>query len=132
MHQFLQTLSLYLILHNVSGYFIDAHSDCSNVRNAIDPPTKYVTYLGKFNTTEQCINECIKRNCDSYTYFNSNNNNIHALECWSYINNTIWLPYTQPNTDCGRIIYACQNELDCSLNGECNVITGNCTCNKDW
>ncbi len=36
------------------------------------------------------------------------------------------------NTDCGRIIYPCQNELDCSLNGQCNVITGNCTCNKGW
>ena len=36
------------------------------------------------------------------------------------------------NTDCGRIIYSCQSDLDCSLNGICSINTGNCSCDAAW
>eukprot|EP01084_Bolivina_argentea_P259112 437098_1 len=65
--------------------------------------------------------------CDSYTYYKDNSN-----QCWSYINNPLWLPYTINNADCGRIIYSCKSDLDCSLNGVCSTQTGNCTCDAGW
>ena len=107
------------------NYFVDSHLLCNNVLNQLK--TSWVTYLGKFNNTQQCIDACIQYGqgsdkCDSYTYY------IDRSECWSYVNNPIWLPYPMPNADCGRIIYPCQSDIDCSFNGVCNKQTGNCTC----
>eukprot|EP01084_Bolivina_argentea_P285538 489684_1 len=116
---------------NVYCYFVDQHYNCSNVENAINPPTAYVTLLGKFNSIQQCIDACINIKCDSYTYFLPNSVN-YSQQCWSYINNTIWLPHSNIQSNCGRIIYPCMTDSDCSLNGECDKASGNCTCNTGW
>ena len=113
-----------------ANYFVDAHSNCNNVLNQLN--SKWITYLGKFNKTQECIDACIKydqqgsSNCDSYTYYIDNG------ECWSYINNPIWLPYPIITANCGRIIYECKSDIDCSFNGICNKQSGNCTCNPGW
>ena len=120
-----------LLILKTCCYIIDEHTQCSNVEGATNTP--YVTYLGKFNTTQECINQCIAKSCDSYTFYLPNINPSNTSgQCWSYINNTMWLPYSTSQSDCGRIIYPCNSDYDCSLNGQCDIKTGNCTCRIGW
>eukprot|EP01084_Bolivina_argentea_P160393 279306_1 len=108
---------------NAADYFVDEHNDCTNFQSATN--SKYVTNLGKFSSTQECIQACLNKKCSSYSWYK-------AGDCYAYINNTIWLPYTTTQSNCGRIIYSCKTDYDCSLNGKCNTVTGNCTCNAGW
>ena len=123
--------SIFISSTLAADYFIDAHTNCNNVyANTASP---YVTDLGKFVKLEDCQNACISHGCDSYTYYNDPTDSTNYQKCYTFINNTLWIPYQmQGNIDCGRIIYKCQSDLDCSLNGKCNTATGNCTCNAGW
>ena len=123
-HDFILLLITAFVVTN--GYIIDQQPNCSTVTNAINPPSPYVTYLGNFSSTQECIDECVNQHCDSYTYYEL------TKQCWSYVNNTMWLPNPVENANCGRIIYKCLNDYDCSLNGICNEVTGNCSCNAGW
>eukprot|EP01084_Bolivina_argentea_P202253 345621_1 len=128
---------------STTDYFVDSHSNCTNnIYNNLNNP--YVTYLGKFASVKQCINACLAftnssntlstNYCNSYTYFKSITNNHNNSEtCWAMINNPIWSPAPINNlTDCGRIIYPCISDANCSFNGICNLNTGNCTCDIGW
>ena len=54
-------------------------------------------------------------------------------ECYAFINNSLWIPsYNQNNWYCGRIIWNCKSDWDCSLNGVCDKSTGRCNCDPAW
>eukprot|EP01084_Bolivina_argentea_P105279 188466_1 len=138
---------LVALLSIVDGvdYFVDNHTNCNNVYDAvplIGHSTGYVTYLGIFDNVNDCINDCISRSnntnrCLTYTYYNkyhnNNNSTSYAKQCYARFNYPLWLPYTQnqQNVDCGQIIWDCSSNLDCSLNGKC-LNNGTCECNKGW
>eukprot|EP01083_Nonionella_stella_P070904 190017_1 len=130
--QVVKLLSMFILLVSVRSYFLDQQSNCSNVEGVMN--TSHVTYLGRFDSTQACIQECINKKCDSYTYYISDGSkmNTTAGQCWGYINNTIWLPYPTKQSNCGRVIYPCTSHYDCSFNGECDTVTGNCTCRAGW
>eukprot|EP01084_Bolivina_argentea_P160392 279305_1 len=115
-------------ISNGADYFVDEHNDCTNFQSV---NSAYVTNLGKFNSTQDCINACINKKCDSYSWYNANQGNLAGV-CYGYINNTIWLPFPTTKSNCGRIIYNCKTDYDCSLNGKCDTTTGNCTCRTGW
>ena len=119
-----------LILKQGYCYFVDEKTACNSVASA--GGTLGYTYFGKFNSTQECINACVAKKCDSYTYYLPAMNSSTSQQCYGYINNTMWLPYSSPQSNCGRVIYPCASDWDCSLNGACNTNTGNCTCRKGW
>lgn len=118
-----------------NGYIVDNNTNCNSVQ-ALQPSYRELLSFN-FTSTEQCLKSCLSTpNCTSYTYIFSNNtvNGFNATlgQCWIFKNNPIWLPYPTTYSDCGRIIYPCKNNGDCSLNGVCNSDTGVCNCNKGW
>ena len=126
-------LTTFLSLVLGGNYILDAHENCRNVVQN----TSFLTLLGTFKTLQECQNACAtygnsSYHCDSYTY-NNNSNQPDSNECYTFVNNTLWLPKAnQNNWYCGRVIYPCQSDWDCSLNGVCNTQTGNCTCDPAW
>ena len=135
---FVRCLTLILSLIHCQGYFIDDHINCTNVYNAIPQPSKstqYVKFLGTYESTNDCIKACKQNgNCSSYTYFTSyyTMNSSYKQHCYGRFNDPLWTIIPQINVNCGRVIYPCKSSIDCSLNGECNVTTGNCSCNIAW
>ena len=123
-----------------ANYTIDSWNNCSNVYRSNDPSSisyPYVTTLGKYNTLRECQQACLSHGtnnnrCDSYTYYHDGSE--YNSTCYAYMNNTVWIPYciNQTNIDTGRIIYPCKSDIDCSLNGNCNLNTGKCECNPAW
>lgn len=126
------------------NYIIDNHTGCNNVFGAIpdaNQSTAYITYLGIFDTTDECIDACINYSkkkddqCQSYTYHTSQFGGIYGKHCYGRFGfqyGKVWLPINQSNINCGKIIYPCTSDIDCSLNGVCNRNTGNCSCLKAW
>ena len=126
------------------NYWVDVHHNCDNVyfalTNGENNSTKYVTFLGLYSSTNDCINACINASisddyrCESYTYYGSStNNSMHCYGRFGSIHGVIWTPEpNQMGVDCGRIIYPCKSNIDCQLNGKCNINTGNCTCRPGW
>eukprot|EP01084_Bolivina_argentea_P042317 78042_1 len=141
MSQCLFTLCFVTILFNFVqfassfDYFIDKQLNCDNVIAGVSTNSKYITHLGKKNNTNDCINACINLgpNCLSYTYYTSSyTNKQFTNECYARLGYILWIPQPSNNVNCGRIIYNCQSDTDCSLNGVCNHVTKNCTCNIGW
>eukprot|EP01084_Bolivina_argentea_P171017 296298_1 len=125
------------------NYFIDKRLNCNNVYGAIfhvNKSTEFVQFLGLLNNTDECIDSCLNKStnsnpCQSYTYFSSLFTDIRMRNAcygrFGYKYALLWTPVIQDNANCGRIIYKCLSDLDCSLNGKCSTL-GNCTCNKAW
>ena len=113
-----------------ANYIIDNHTNCNNVYGNTD--SHYVTNLGDYDSVEECQQACIKKDCDSYTYYHDNSE--ENQKCYGFINNPLWIPYyaNQVDIDCGRIIYPCKSDMDCSLNGKCDKQNGQCQCRKGW
>ena len=125
------------------GYFIDPHINCNNVWGAINTTnqsSEYVRFLGVYGTTQGCINACIDNStstdqCYSYTYHTSKFAQPYTNHCYGRFGmkyGSLWTPYIQLNINCGRIIWPCTSNLDCQLNGKCDINTGNCTCRNGW
>ena len=133
-----------------SDYFIDNHTNCNNVYNATFPgnSTDFVIYLGEFQDTNSCINACLEygnsnnKPCETYTYYTKDfkgtnctspmNSTLFRLQCFGRFGYPLWLPINKPNINCGRIIWPCQTNMDCSLNGKCNKQNGKCECIPSW
>ena len=132
---FLSLLIVSAIYAYASDHIIDGYNDCNCVMGGQGFPSisKFATLLGNFQTLSECQTECINKKCDSYTYYDNGDKSLNH-NCYGYINNTLWMPYSpkQENIYCGRIIYPCKSNIDCSLNGVCDTQTGNCTCNPSW
>ena len=137
------TLFTYLLTTAFAANFtIENYPNCNNVKGSTDPTSvsyPYLTELGQFNTLADCQQACIDFTtkseadiCDSYTYYHDGSE--YNKNCYAWINNPVWIPYcnNQTNIDTGRIIYPCQSNMDCSLNGECNKQTGKCQCTPAW
>ena len=134
---FLTLLSVLLIesyCQNLT-YFIDNHVDTNNVygTNVNKKSTEYIIYLGQFKYTIDCINACIKAGqdnatlgrCETYTYGTPNK---MSQQCYGRFGYPLWIPIAEKYINSGRIIWQCTSDADCSLNGECNLKTGNCSC----
>eukprot|EP01061_Rhynchopus_euleeides_P008126 TRINITY_DN1716_c0_g1_i10.p1 TRINITY_DN1716_c0_g1~~TRINITY_DN1716_c0_g1_i10.p1 ORF type:complete len:441 (+),score=147.92 TRINITY_DN1716_c0_g1_i10:183-1505(+) len=127
---------------SVDAYFIDRHTGCNAVANAASEgeSTKWVTYLGEFDTTDACIAACIAASsadnpCQSYTYHNANFTASYARHCYGRFGvqyGTMWIPVADENVDCGRVIRPCTSDAHCQFNGVCNTQTGNCSCDAGW
>ena len=72
-------------------YYIDAHDNCDNVYGALQSPdnsTEWVTYLGIFDSTQECINACLNNSvsddnrCGSYTYYTSSVTSAYSKHCY--------------------------------------------------
>eukprot|EP01084_Bolivina_argentea_P053300 97844_1 len=121
-------------------YFVDNHVDTNNIYDAVGDKqsSKYIKYLGQFKYTQDCINECIKigqqnaslGRCETYTY--SLPIFKHASECYGRFGYPLWIPIAEKYINSGRIIWQCTSDMDCSLNGQCNLLTGNCSCRIGW
>ena len=89
-----------------------------------------------------CINACllygnkVNIKCSTYTYytnsFNNTNESSFKNQCFGRFGYSLWIPVDQMNVNCGRIIWSCSSDLDCSLNGICNNMTSKCDCNPSW
>ncbi len=139
---------LSLIVNYIVGqgnYFIDSQENCNNVYGAVPnatASTQWVRYLGKCSSTEECMNACLKnstinKTCQSYSYYTSSFDQdiTYSMGCFGRFGipyGLLWTPFNQENVNCGRIIYECESDLDCSLNGKCDINTGNCTCQTGW
>eukprot|EP01084_Bolivina_argentea_P285539 489688_1 len=142
---FLICLLLVYVNGELPHYFIDAQSNCDSVVGAlVEGPktnTPYITYLGEFTSAKDCSTACIAKTsnnnhrCESYTYYtatNTQDNGIWKNQCYGRFGYPYWNPApNQKNANCGRIIYDCSNDLDCSLNGICNT-NKTCTCRTGW
>ena len=125
---------------NESNYFIDQHSNCNNIYGAVEDPnqsTEYVIFLGKKGTTKDCYKACLdvsnsSYRCESYTFLTRAFGGGYADHCYGRFNYPLWTPINQQYVNCGRIIWNCEDDRDCSLNGKCNKTSGNCTCNNQW
>ena len=123
-----------------NDYFVDKHISCNNVYSAAmsKTSTEYVTYLGTFENTNDCINACISRSnssskCLTYTYHTPQySDSTFAKQCFGRFNDPQWLPYNDKNINCGQIMWTCSSSMDCSLSGSCDHTTGNCSCNIGW
>eukprot|EP01084_Bolivina_argentea_P270673 460311_1 len=137
--------SVFLLLYCTAqqNYFIDARQNYNNVYGALKNPdqgNEWIRYLGKFSSTNECINACLKNSttnnrCESYTYYTSALSSSYASHCFGRFGSPygiLWQPVSQKDVNCGRIIYPCTSNLDCSLNGKCDKISGNCTCDTAW
>ena len=125
------------------NYFIDARQNCNNVYDAVSDPNKsgeYVEFLGVVSDTEACIQACISKStesnrCESYTYHTKEFGGDYASHCYGRFGSPyglLWTPVQQDLVNCGRIIYKCKSDIDCSLNGKCETMSGNCTCRTAW
>ena len=113
-----------------TSYVLDSLENCNSVLNQTK---EWITLLGNFSNIEQCIDTCVNTTgCNSYTYYKTPSDTSHYQQCWAYMNNHMWFPYAYSNSDCGRIIQACQSDVNCSYNGVCNSKTGNCSCDAGW
>eukprot|EP01084_Bolivina_argentea_P270672 460309_1 len=131
---------LILWCNSQQNYFIDSRTNCNNVYDATN--SEYVRYLGKFASTNACIDACLHNStsphnqCESYSYYTKQfDNNTYATNCYGRFGSNyglLWTPIDESNVNCGRIIYKCQSDFDCEYNGKCDLITGNCTCFKAW
>ena len=117
---------------------MDKHTNCNNVYGSVNAKTssKYVIYIGEYNTTMECINACISMSnennkCYTYTYHTKYIDGDFKNLCYGRFNYPLWVPYPQNNINCGQIIWSCNSNIDCSLNGICGS-NGNCTCNNGW
>eukprot|EP01084_Bolivina_argentea_P285546 489699_1 len=137
-------ITLHILSHSVTlstqGYFIDEQTNCNNVYGATNGPnnsTKYVTFLGIMHNTNDCIKACLDaanstHQCESYTYHTKLFGGDYADHCFARFGYPLWTPISQTYVNCGRIIWNCQDNKDCSLNGKCILNTGNCTCHNGW
>eukprot|EP01084_Bolivina_argentea_P171013 296292_1 len=128
------------------GYIIDSQQNCNNVYDAVSDVSKsnqWVTFLGVINppsTAQDCIDLCLNAStasnrCQSYTFYTWYFEEPYKSHCYGRFGEPygiLWTPVQQNYVDCGRIIYPCTNDINCSLNGICNVNTGNCTCRAGW
>eukprot|EP01084_Bolivina_argentea_P173194 299981_1 len=126
------------------NYFIDQRQNCNNVFNSIqnvNESSEFIRFLGVFSSTSECIDACLNNSttndrCESYTYHTSLYNiaqyKSHCYGRFGSIYGLLWIPVQEENINCGRIIWKCKSNIDCSLNGICSTNTGNCTCNKAW
>ena len=124
-------------------YYTIQYPNINNIYSAVEAKqsSKYVEYLGEFASVTQCEQACanastINNLCMSYTYQTSQIKDEFEKTCYGrfgYPYGPYWNPYPNQNgIISGQIIWNCQSNLDCSLNGQCSKITGNCTCNKGW
>ena len=124
-------------------YYVIKYDNVNNIYGAVESQksSEYVTYLGKFGSTDDCMNACIGNStlnslCYSYTYQTSKIKDDFEKTCYARFGRQYglyWNPYpNQIGINSGQIIWKCQTDLDCSLNGMCSNITGNCTCNQGW
>ena len=123
-----------------SSYFVDRHDGWNNVYHSTSTP--YVQFIGFVGSTDECIQICVQNSgfdhgadssntnrCESYSYFLSNH------QCFGRFGSDyglLWTPIQQKDVNSGRIIYRCSSDRDCQFNGECNLMTGNCSCFKAW
>ena len=130
------------------SYFIDSRENCNNVYGALSTPdnsTEWVEYLGLFVDTYECIQACLNistdtHRCESYTYYTKEFNGSigsgrYQWHCYGRFGSPyglLWTPVPENAVNCGRIIYKCTSDMDCSLNGKCDTISGNCTCRAAW
>ena len=120
-------------------YFVDKRLNCNNVWGSVSngTSTEYIKFLGLFNTTQECIDACVLNStnelrCETYTYHTSQfDGESFRLNCFGRFGYPLWTPVEQDNINCGRIIWNCQSDMDCSLNGKCQS-NGNCTCRTGW
>ena len=116
---------------------MDEHINYSNVFGALaypDQSTAYITYLGIFNNEQDCITYCINNGtsnnkCESFTWmtstYYSKGYQKHCYGLFGKQYGSVWSIAPDNGSITGRIIYKCNNNIDCSLNGKCNIITGN-------
>eukprot|EP01084_Bolivina_argentea_P125698 222671_1 len=120
-------------------------TDTNGVNGIIRQTTNdYIHYFGNDISTDiECyelsINYTISNSLDitlySYTYFSSSySNSSWRNQCYGR-KTPIWIPasdgyYNSVTT--GRIMWPCASDLDCSLNGQCNISTGQCSCRPAW
>eukprot|EP01084_Bolivina_argentea_P171025 296309_1 len=140
----LLVLPLFIFAINGQDYFLDERTNCNNVNSAVHTPnnsTQYVEYLGTFDNTNACIQACLSKStatnkCQSYTYhtaqFNDAKYQKHCYGRFGEPYGLVWIPVAQNNINCGRVIYPCKSDMDCELNGKCDSVTKNCTCNAGW
>ena len=123
----------------VPTYFVDRHPNSNNIYGAIqDPDTsnEWVKLLGVFETENECINACIANSttnslCNTYTWHDKKFVGGWANHCYGRIGYPLWTPIIQSDVNSGRIIWKCQSDTDCFLNGKCES-NGNCTCNAAY
>ena len=118
-----------------SSYFYDEIRDFSNVFAAApyNESSDWVTFLGKYNTVKECVTACadkgsINNRCQSYTYMTPNyysqgyQKNCYGLFGQQY--GSVWSIVPDNGSISGQVVYPCQDEMDCSLNGKCDKSTG--------
>ena len=127
-----------------SDFFVEEYTDASNVLGGITDPnasTKYIKYLGNYKSTEQCTSACTSNatannKCESFTFMTAEYPNpdfvYHCYGLFGRKYGSVWTAVPDEGAITGRLIYPCTSNLDCSLNGQCDTKTGNCTCDAAW
>ena len=110
-------VTLYTDRTIVNGSLLDADHSLGSVR-----------FLGVLNTTKDCMKACLnvgKYRCTSFTYYNSDYvDGGYTKHCYGIIDNPVWSLQDVMNAETGRILWPCRNDMDCSLNGECESAKG--------
>eukprot|EP01084_Bolivina_argentea_P227851 384905_1 len=115
--------------------------NCNNVYGSVLNPNKstnYVTYLGIFSSENECLNACISAStsdnlCETYTFFHHNfSNTLYRFHCYGRFGYPMWIPINESNVSCGQIAWPCKSDMNCSLNGLCDLNNGKCICRTGW
>ena len=108
----LPAIKLYPNYNNVYGSVQNAGQSIGSVR-----------FLGILNSTDDCMKACVslgQHRCSSFTYHKAD---FPAGEfqkhCYGIVDDPIWSPMQEDHVDCGRILWPCRNDSNCSLNGQC-------------
>eukprot|EP01084_Bolivina_argentea_P238247 400262_1 len=133
------TTHLKLLSLAQNNYFVAEEKNSNNIYGAIDDPdnsNEWVTLLGIFPSEQDCINACIANStnsfrCETYTWHNKKFVGGWANHCYGRFGYPLWTPIQEQNVNSGRIIWKCQSDIDCFLNGKCKA-NGNCTCNEAY
>ena len=124
-------ISLILVTSTISSPPVTLSADRSIVNGSLldaDHSLGSVRFLGVLNTTKDCMKACLnvgEYRCTSFTYYNSDFvGGGYTKHCYGIIDDPVWSLQVVMNAETGRILWPCRNDMDCSLNGECDSAKG--------
>lgn len=115
--------------------------DSNNIFGLVPEPkhsTKNIKYLGDYESFKDCERACTTNSSLKCTAFTWHHVDFDAEEwakgCYGNVDSA-WAPSPNLGVDSGLVSgggVQCKTDLDCSLNGECDTLSGSCTCEPAW
>ena len=126
-------ISLILVTSTIGSPAVTLYADYSIINGSLlDPDHSLgpIRIFGVLSTTKDCMKACLnvgELRCTSFSYYNSDYVHVgdgYTNHFYGVIDNPVWSLQVVMDAETGRILWPCRNDMDCSLNGECDSANG--------